>query len=136
LLSLPATLDATYERILTGIGETLRREALLLLRWLAYAQSPPSLGELAEATIINPTGAGSVDVGNRGGIEDTLEILSRLVTCGNNRDEVDNDIFNYEDSDYGDYDRGSDEEGESNEECKISRSERPNPNNEHAIWSS
>jgi hypothetical protein len=136
LLSLPTTLNATYERILTGIGETLRREALLLLRWLAYTQSPPSLSELAKATIINPIGANSIDVGNRRGIEDTLEILSRLVTCGNNRDEVDNDIFNYKDSDYSNYDRGSNEEGESNEECKISRLERLNPNNEHAIWSS
>ena len=80
LLSLPATLDATYERILIGIDEMLRGEALILLRWLAYAQSPPSLGELAEARIIDPTDTGGVDFGNRGGVEDTLEILSGLIS--------------------------------------------------------
>ena len=80
LQSLPATLDATYERILTGIEELLREEALILLRWLAYAQSPPSLGELAEATIIDPKDAGGVDIDNRGDIEDTLDILSGLIT--------------------------------------------------------
>ena len=66
--------------MLAGIEEILREEALVLLRWLAYAQSPPSLSELAEATIIDPTDTGGVDVDNRGDIEDTLEILSGLIT--------------------------------------------------------
>ena len=50
---LPATLDETYERMLTGIDEIFRDEALTLLRWLAYAQTPPTLMELAEASIID-----------------------------------------------------------------------------------
>lgn len=49
LSTIPATLDATYERMLIGIGELYQEEALVLLRWSAYAQSPLSLHELAEA---------------------------------------------------------------------------------------
>jgi hypothetical protein len=82
LLVLPLTLDETYERMLTGIHAMFRREAQILLLWLAYAQSPPTLGGLAEGSIIDPAGRGGVDVGNRGGFKDTLEILSGLVTCG------------------------------------------------------
>ena len=40
----------------------------------------PALGELAEAATIDPDDAGNVDVDNRADIEDTLEILFRLVT--------------------------------------------------------
>ena len=79
LNSLPATLDATYERILSGIEEIYREEALVLLRWLAYAQTPLSLGEVAEATIIDLEKDASVDVDNRGNVEDTLNILSGLI---------------------------------------------------------
>ena len=93
LISLPATLDETYERMLTGVEEILREEALILLRWLVYARSPPSLGELAEATIIDLKYAGSVNFDDRGNIEDTLEILSGLVTLeGVERNDKDNDI--------------------------------------------
>ena len=98
LLSLPVTLDATYERILTGIDEMLRNEAIVLLRWLAYAQSPPTLGELAEATIVDPTDAGGVDIENRGGIEDTLVILSGLITLESAKHN-DKDSNNSEDED-------------------------------------
>ena len=65
--------------MLTGIDEMFREEALLLLRWVAYARSPLSLDELAKATVINPTGKGSVDVDNRGDWEETLNVLSGLV---------------------------------------------------------
>ena len=80
LRTLPATLDATYERILTGIGDMYHAEALTLLRWLAFAQRPLSLGELAETTIVDPSGDGTVDFENRGDLVDVLEILSGLVT--------------------------------------------------------
>ncbi|SMR63968.1 unnamed protein product [Zymoseptoria tritici ST99CH_3D1] len=80
LLSLPSTLDETYERMLTGIEERYRDEALTLLQWITYARSPLTLGELAEVTIINPEGTGSVDFDERGDIEDTLDILSGLIT--------------------------------------------------------
>lgn len=80
LHSLPATLDATYERMLTSIDKVYRDEAMCLLRWLAYARWPLSLGELAEAAIINPEGGGSVDIAHKGSLEDTLDILGALVT--------------------------------------------------------
>ena len=92
LTSLPVTLDATYERMLNAIEEACRKEALVLLRWLTYATSPPTLGELAEATIIDPSDAGDVDFDNRGGIEDTLEILSGLIALEvDQRNDADGD---------------------------------------------
>ena len=87
LFDLPETLDQTYERMLTGIEKRSRKDALILLRWLAFARSPLSLGELAEARVIDPTGDGGVDVDDRGGLEDVLEILSGLITI----DGVDDD---------------------------------------------
>ena len=84
--ALPATLDETYERMLTGIDHMFREEALVLLRWLAYARLPPTLSELAEASIVDPPGQGVVDVGNRGSLEGTLEILLGLVSCGKTED--------------------------------------------------
>ncbi|KAK4901068.1 hypothetical protein LTR49_027331 [Elasticomyces elasticus] len=79
LRNLPATLDATYDRMLAAIENVYRKEAIVLLQWLAYAQSPPSLGELVEAAIVDITDEGHVEVDERGGLEDTLEILSGLV---------------------------------------------------------
>lgn len=94
--------------MLYGIEELYRDEALRLLRWLAYSQSPPTLRELAEAAIIDPTADVEVDVDNRGEIDDTLNILCGLVTVeglgdgdydyndenSNNvrRDEIDRDV--------------------------------------------
>ena len=84
--------------MLTGIEEILSEEALIHVRWLVYASTPPSLGELAEATIIDPADAGDVDVDNRGDIEDALEILSGLITLeGAERNDEDSD--NDEDED-------------------------------------
>ena len=54
LQSLPPTLDDTYTRMLTKIKTMYHQEALTLLRWLAYARSPPTLGELVDAAIIDP----------------------------------------------------------------------------------
>jgi ankyrin repeat domain-containing protein 50 len=51
LSALPKTLDKTYQRMLNNIDENDRPNAFTLIRWLAYAQSPPSLGELAEASM-------------------------------------------------------------------------------------
>ncbi|KJX98546.1 ankyrin repeat protein [Zymoseptoria brevis] len=88
LLSLPSNLDETYERMLTGIEERYREEALTLLRWITYARSPLTLGELAEVTIVNPEGTGSVDFDERGDIEDTLDILTGLVTVTGHDESV------------------------------------------------
>ncbi|WPH03584.1 Hypothetical protein R9X50_00646600 [Acrodontium crateriforme] len=88
LLNLPADLEEAYERMLTAINKTVRPDAITLLRWLAYAQSPPSLGELAEATIIDLSGEGTVDTDGRGHVEDTLHILAGFVTIN----DIDNII--------------------------------------------
>ena len=72
-------MDETYQRILNVIETGLRAEALSLLRWLAYANSPRSLAELVDAAVIDLAADVTVDVENRGGIDDVLEILSGLV---------------------------------------------------------
>ncbi|KAI5365823.1 putative NACHT nucleoside triphosphatase, P-loop containing nucleoside triphosphate hydrolase [Septoria linicola] len=79
LHNLPATLDDTYERILSRIGKMYYEEAFALLQWLAYAQSPLSLSELVEVTIIDVSEDGNVVEDERCAIEDSLEILSELV---------------------------------------------------------
>lgn len=78
LHSLPASLDDYYERILTEIGGKYREDALRLLRWLAFAQSPLNLSELVDAATIDPM-EGKVDLANRGDLDDVLHILSGLV---------------------------------------------------------
>ena len=72
-------LDETYERMLCGMQDMYRDEALTILRWLVYARSPHSIGELAEAAIIDPRGDGVVDIDSRGDVEDLLGILAGLV---------------------------------------------------------
>jgi ankyrin repeat protein/catabolite regulation protein CreA len=66
--------------MLMGIERRSREDALVLLRWLAYARSPLSLSELAEARVIDPAEDGSVDVDDRGDLEDSLDILAGLIT--------------------------------------------------------
>jgi hypothetical protein len=65
--------------MLLGIEEMYHQQALILLQWLAYARSPPTLGELVEAAVIDLVEESSIDVKNRGSFEDTLNILSGLV---------------------------------------------------------
>ncbi|KAM3414332.1 hypothetical protein BST61_g10979 [Cercospora zeina] len=79
LSALPATLDATYERILTAIEENVHGDALALLRWITYAQKPLTLEELVETTIIDLDQEASVAIDDRGGLGDVLEILSGLI---------------------------------------------------------
>jgi ankyrin repeat protein len=79
--TLPATLDETYTRMLLDIEDMYHNHAITLLQWLAYARSPPTLAELVEVAITDPIRNDSwIDVDNRGGLEDTLNILSGLVT--------------------------------------------------------
>nr|OQO29670.1 hypothetical protein B0A51_02575 [Rachicladosporium sp. CCFEE 5018] len=97
LLALPKTLDETYQRMLNNINEADRSYALTLLRWLAYAQSPLSLLELAEADIIDPkddpAADGLVDVDDRGDWADTFNILAGFVTIdGVQEREVDRGV--------------------------------------------
>ncbi|RMY35726.1 hypothetical protein D0866_04409 [Hortaea werneckii] len=84
----PRTLGETYGRMLSDIGENYQQEALTLLQWLAYAKSPPTLGELAEAASINPDEQDCVDADNRGGIEEILNPLSALVVFDDGLEEA------------------------------------------------
>jgi hypothetical protein len=79
-------LDDTYTRILLDIEEMYHDHALTLLRWLAYARSPPTLGELVDAAVTDPCHESSIDADNRGGLEDTLNILSGLVMVEDSKD--------------------------------------------------
>ncbi|KAK5109315.1 hypothetical protein LTR85_002866 [Meristemomyces frigidus] len=112
LRSLPTTLDATYDRMLATIESLYRKEAIVLLQWLAYAQSPPSLGELVEAAIVDITEEGHIEVDERGGLEDTLEILSGLVVLvavdtEDYESEHEENVRNYETDDQRNEDLGS-----------------------------
>ncbi|KAM0719563.1 hypothetical protein Q7P37_003693 [Cladosporium fusiforme] len=95
LLALPKTLDETYERMLRSISEDDRPCALTFLRWLVYAKSPLTLDQLAEGSIIDPTDypatEGVVDVDDRGGWGDVLEILAGLVITEGPDEEERND---------------------------------------------
>lgn len=44
-----------YSRIFSGIDEAYRQDAKSALIWLAFAERPLPLEELAEATIIHPS---------------------------------------------------------------------------------
>ncbi|KAF2479868.1 ankyrin repeat-containing domain protein, partial [Neohortaea acidophila] len=86
LLALPPTLDETYERILTGIDDICRNDALVLLRWLLYAQRPLRPRELVEATIIDPSGDGAVDTDDRvNDLEGVLDMLAGLVPLADSK---------------------------------------------------
>ena len=53
LQSLPKTLDQTYERIILGIEEEYKKQAIIALRWLVFARRPLKLIELAEAVAVD-----------------------------------------------------------------------------------
>lgn len=80
---MPATLDETYERMLQRIPANDQHYALIMLRWLAYAQRPLTLNRLAEAAIVFPGESDAsddlVDSDDRGGLEDALDLLAGLV---------------------------------------------------------
>jgi ankyrin repeat protein len=81
--------------MLTSISEYNHYDALTLLRWIAYAKSPRTLRELAEATIIElldeTDEEGAVDAENRGGWADTLAVLAGLVTIQGEQDDPQNE---------------------------------------------
>ncbi|KAI6890008.1 hypothetical protein KC325_g46 [Hortaea werneckii] len=79
LKALPRAVDEMHTRLLQDIEERYQQEAFTLLEWLAYARSPLTLGELAEAVFIHADEESCVDAGNRGDIEDVLNLLSGLV---------------------------------------------------------
>ncbi|MCJ1244822.1 hypothetical protein MMC30_002022 [Trapelia coarctata] len=81
LSSLPKTLDETYARILLGIDESYREEAIIALQWLTFSARPLTIRELAEAVLVNPRINPPFDPEDRfPQLDDILKILSTLVT--------------------------------------------------------
>jgi hypothetical protein len=81
LKNLPKTLDDTYSRVFVNIDEVYREDARNALMWLAFAERPLQLQELAEATIIHPSFEQSFIPEERfPDPQNVLEILSSLVT--------------------------------------------------------
>ncbi|KAK4952085.1 hypothetical protein LTR10_010005 [Elasticomyces elasticus] len=79
---LPTDLNETYERVLSEIKGDDRHAAVTVLLWLAYANTPLSLQQLAEISTFhpdNPTTDGAVALNNPGHLENTLNILAGLV---------------------------------------------------------
>jgi hypothetical protein len=70
------------------INKHHHREALTLLRWLAYARSPPTLGELVDAAITDPDQEDSINTEQRGGLRDALNIHSGLAIIEEGNDAV------------------------------------------------
>lgn len=91
LTALPRTLDETYERMLVRIGEMDRTDALTALRWLTFGHRPLTLSEIADASVVDPTGEGVVETDNRGGVEDVLELLSDLIIVDGSSDNTKTD---------------------------------------------
>jgi ankyrin repeat protein len=88
LASLPRTLDQTYDRILTAIGEEYSEYAMRILQWLTFSARPLSVEEVAEVVAIDVARDPAFDGDEV--LEDPLEVLdicSSLVTITTN--EVD-----------------------------------------------
>jgi hypothetical protein len=85
LATLPRTLDQTYDRILTGIGEEYAEYAMRILQWLTFSARPLSVEEVAEVVAIDVTRDPAFDRDEV--LEDPLEVLdicSSLVTITTN----------------------------------------------------
>lgn len=85
---MPRTLDETYARMLQQIHMDYRANAVVLLKWLAYAERPLNLSEIRDTVLIDLE-AMTVRFEDRGDIEDALNILSDLIVV---MDEHVNDV--------------------------------------------
>ena len=87
--TVPKTLDETYERMLKAIDQDLE-VAVVLVRWLAYAQRPLTLHELAETVTIELHPENDVvNTENCPVLEGIMELLSGLITIKvDGRDEA------------------------------------------------
>ncbi|EUC31762.1 hypothetical protein COCCADRAFT_38175 [Bipolaris zeicola 26-R-13] len=89
LVTLPPTLDKTYDRILSAISEDDSRYAITILRWLTFAARPLSLGEVAEIVAINLDDEATFDRDEV--LEDPLDVLnicSSMVTISTEESET------------------------------------------------
>jgi ankyrin repeat protein len=72
LAGLPTTLDETYERLLAEMSKHDAEKGLSILGWMAFANRPLTLQEVAETAVIRP-GNGPVDPDDR--LFDASEVL-------------------------------------------------------------
>jgi ankyrin repeat protein len=81
LNNLPKTLDETYQRMLTNIDDRYVGEALNLLRWIAFANSPFTLAELNAATgiTLSDDGEDEIELADDEDLQSPLTILQGLV---------------------------------------------------------
>ena len=80
--ALPATLDETYDRILSRIDPTYEAEVHQILQWLTCSQRPLTLHEVAELIAVDISQDQPFDFDKRTPYaEDVLEICGGLVTC-------------------------------------------------------
>lgn len=91
LKKMPKTLDETYERMLSNIDEIYIDDALNFLQWLAFAQRPLTLAELAEAVAVKLSDDGNDEVETvcEEYLEDPLNILGGLVSVIPRNDDWD-----------------------------------------------
>ncbi|KAH9876213.1 hypothetical protein J1614_004092, partial [Plenodomus biglobosus] len=85
LATLPQTLDQTYDRILSAIGEDDCKFAMRILQWLTFSARPLSVEEMAEIVAIDVARDPAFDRDEV--LEDPLEVLnicSSLVTVTRN----------------------------------------------------
>ncbi|KAF7930587.1 uncharacterized protein EAE98_004987 [Botrytis deweyae] len=81
LKSLPRTLHATYERMLSNIHEDYTDIVVAALKWLVICQEGLTLNQLAEAVAAGIDSKSSFNIDNRfGNPRELLDILGSLVT--------------------------------------------------------
>lgn len=79
LNTLPHDLNATYDRILSRVDPLYSQEVHAALQWLAFANRPLFIEEVAEACIIGPEFTAPVDPDRYMGPLDIADILCGLV---------------------------------------------------------
>src|SRR4051794_2130022 len=73
LQRLPPGLEGMYQRVLANVEESRRQIVFHILQWVSVAQRPLTIGELALALSIAPTGG-----------QTPLQILADYISfCGN-----------------------------------------------------
>lgn len=81
LYSLPENLAGTYERIIDGVDASFREHTLRSLAWIAFAQRPLTVREVAESAVLNLEEDEVFDPDDRflDPLNDVLELLGSLV---------------------------------------------------------
>ncbi|TGO69380.1 hypothetical protein BELL_0776g00030 [Botrytis elliptica] len=84
LKSLPRTLHATYERMLSNIHEDYTDIVVAALKWLVICQEDPTLNQLAEAVAAGIDSKSSFNIDNQfGNPDELLDILVWLPLLAN-----------------------------------------------------